>query len=180
MTRLSHQLQGVFFSASVFLFTHNPLYAFLFYVGNALPDVDVLWNDLSTYKSKWYAHRGVTHSILVPLFLFSVSLLLFLAEKFSLIHSVNYYSSSFLSLSLSAGKSLFFFAQGIANHIFFDSMSPTGIPKKFSYYPRFKLWTLYRVGSLQEYLLLFLSILIVTFFSVLLNLDYLEKVLEVL
>ena len=180
MTKLSHQLQGLFFSASVFLFTHNPVHSFFFYIGNSFPDIDVLWNDMSAYKSKWYAHRGVTHSILIPLFLFAVSICLLTAEKLMIVPEVSFYSSSLLSFSLSAGSCLFFFALGYANHLLFDSMSPSGIPKKLSYYPRFKLWTLYRVGSLQEVLLLAVSILTVLSFSILFNLSYIKQLTSII
>jgi len=174
MTKLSHQLTGVAGAFAVYLFTHNPICAFLFYVGSITPDVDVLWNNLSEYNSKWYAHRGFTHSILIPLILFSLAVMLYIAEGFSVIPIFQLYENKFLNLSLRWSLLIALFSLGYSLHLFLDSMSPSGIPKTFSYYPRLKLWVLYRVGSPTEYLIVLLFCLLVMGISVLLNLDYLD------
>jgi membrane-bound metal-dependent hydrolase YbcI (DUF457 family) len=152
MTKLSHQILGTAGALSVLTATFNPFYAFLFYAGNAFPDVDVLWNDLSAYKSRWYSHRGFTHSMLVPLFLFLLSLLLLAGEKAGIVPAFSFFCFS---------KSMFFFASGYLFHLLCDSMSPSGIPKYFSYYPRFKLWTLYRTGSPAEYLIVLITCILI-------------------
>jgi len=134
LTKLSHQLLGVCGGLLVLSLTANPLCSILFYAGNAFPDVDVLWNDFSSYKTKWYSHRGITHSILIPLFLLLTS-------------------ACFLLAGSSLYPYMLAFASGVLFHDLCDAMSPTGIPLKLSYYPRFKLWTLYRNRSFSEFVL---------------------------
>jgi len=144
LTKLSHQLLGVSGSLLILSVTVNPVYSFFFYVGNAFPDIDVLWNDFSNYKTKWYSHRGITHSLLIPVFLLLLAVAFYLAGK----------KFAFYLLS---------FAAGVLFHDLCDAMSPTGIPLKLSYYPRFKLWTLYKNRSLSEaVVVLFLSISLIT------------------
>jgi len=125
LTKLSHQLLGVSGSLLVLSLTANPLYSLFFYLGNAFPDIDVFWNDFSSYKTKWYSHRGITHSLLVPIFLLLLT-------------------GAFYLIGESSAPYLLSFSAGILFHDLCDAMSPTGIPLKLSYYPRFKLWTLYR------------------------------------
>ena len=156
MTKLSHQVQGIVFGTALFLFTHNPVDSVAFYVGNMFPDVDTSWNNMSKYGHHWYSHRGITHSVLVPLSILSLSFVL-------------------LFVNAQVARILLFLSLGTANHLFFDAMSPTGITKGFFYYPRLRLKTLYRVGTIQEYLLLLMSILLVSSFSILVNLRYLHQ-----
>jgi membrane-bound metal-dependent hydrolase YbcI (DUF457 family) len=130
MTKLSHQIQGGFLSLSLFFLTRN-VFSFLFYVGNLLPDVDILWG--YGKSGRWYSHRGITHSLLVALFLLLCSFFLSAFEE-------------------RVGKAFLFFSLGYANHVFFDFLSPTGIPLKLSYYPRIRC-PLYRNNSFREALL---------------------------
>ena len=145
MTKLSHQLQGGAFSLLLFSLSHDPL-SFSFYAGNLLPDVDILWG-YGAGSGKWYSHRGATHSLLVVFFLLILGPL----------------------LAFEGNKVFLFFSLGYANHVFFDSLSPTGVPIKLSYYPRMR-YPLYRNNSLQEALLVFVTSL----FSLLVSL-YLSR-----
>ena len=176
MTKLSHQIQGFAFSVSVFLFTHDPLLSIAFYVGNLFPDVDVFWNDMSSFGSRWYSHRGITHSLMLSFFLLLTSVLFILGEKFEL-YSLPSFSSPFLKLSLT--EIPFFFSVGTLNHLFFDSMSPTGVPLKLSYYPRFRLWNIYKTRTVQEVLLVMFSSAFVLFLATVFNLDYIRMLTSV-
>jgi membrane-bound metal-dependent hydrolase YbcI (DUF457 family) len=139
------------FGAVLSLTTGNVLDGAFFYIGNAFPDIDVLWNSKSVrqkeYKTSWYSHRGITHSLALLTISFLVAVVLFSLSKEG-------------KVSVETARAVLFFSLGYANHLFFDAMSPTGIPKTFAYYPRVKLWTLYKVRSASEYLLVFFSVLV--------------------
>jgi len=174
MTKFSHQLTGISLGVSLSLLTHNPTYLLTCYVGSLFPDVDTLWNSFNSYRSKWYGHRGITHSLLIPLFLSFVVAVVFVGVKLKLIPTFTIYSSQLAVVRLLPDL-LAGFTAGYWLHVLLDSMSPSGVPKKLSYYPRFKLWTLYRTGEPIDYLLaISLSLTFLTF-SVLLSLPYLQR-----
>jgi len=137
MTKLSHQFLGACGSLLAFSLTGNLFLSTAFYFGSVFPDVDVLWNDFKSYQTKWYSHRGFTHSLLIPTFLLTVSLLL-------------------LVLKVPHSSLLLSFGLGVLFHDLLDAMSPTGIPLKLSYYPRFRLWTVYRNRTVSEGIVVFL------------------------
>lgn len=102
-------------------------------LGSLFPDVDVLWGMNRKKRTLLNAHRGITHHLL----LFPLLIFLFFYSPYEFLKA---------------------FSLGYAGHLFFDSLTPLGLPYRASYYPRFS-FSLFKTGSFLEYLILILIVL---------------------
>jgi membrane-bound metal-dependent hydrolase YbcI (DUF457 family) len=162
MTRFSHVITGTITAVAVLLAWKNPVNAVAFFLGNLFPDVDVKWNNMSNFKRAWYAHRGITHSLVIPLLLLLSSGAIFILETAGKLPVFPFVSSG-IEVTIRLSEVVLFFALGVLLHLFFDAMTPTGIPKGLRYYPRFRLPTVYRTGELRELLVVAVYCVVLSF-----------------
>ena len=130
MTRTSHKLIGAGVGILLTVATVNPLAFVGAWVGSTFPDLDYKWG----FHKGMFSHRGITHSLMLGVGFLIAGFVLYIVNP--------------LVGSLGLG-----FGAGYFSHLIADAMSPTGIPAGFSYYPRFRLRTLYKTGTFREYLI---------------------------
>ena len=129
MTKKGHQAVGLALGIVLFSVLKEPLVVAGCLVGSTLPDIDYRWG----FRKSAFSHRGITHSLLL-------SLILLIAGF-----------TAFVVLKNPAGNFLLGLSGGYLSHVLVDAMSPTARPSGFTYYPRFRLKTLYRTGDISEF-----------------------------
>jgi inner membrane protein len=142
MTAGTHVLAGILVAA-IFNLPVIPAV-----IGSIFPDIDLKKGlPFPPERTLFNSHRGITHHIIIPVFLFLVAI----------------WTKDFFSLQL--GIYLISFSFGYASHLLLDSLNPLGIPYTTSYYPRLSL-KLMKAGRTGE---IFVILLLVSLLIFLIN-----------
>ncbi len=140
---------GVKFTKYSLALTHLQVLMFAaIVIGSVFPDIDLTLTNFKKERFRdrtFFSHRGITHHILLPVFIVLFAEIFTIGETKSI---------------------LIAFAIGVAIHIITDMFSPLGVPFGFKYQKRMSI-PVYYTGQWSEkvFLIFFLLLIVVVFYS---------------